>query len=193
MVRKLIQAGSPFLKQKNKVIKNFKSPKLKKLIKNLTDTMYKTELVGIAAPQIGENYLVFLTHPRNTKSRKLPKTDKLRVFINPKIVSESKEKNLIYEGCGSLLSELFGPVERPKEILVEAFNEQGRMFKLRCDGILARVVQHEIDHLNGIEFIEKVSDYRKIITGEYYRKNIRNSKIQKENSLITKIECSICS
>jgi peptide deformylase len=96
---------------------------------------------------------------------------------------------LIYEGCGSVANgAIFGPVMRSEEIEVEAIDEKGKKFRLRANGILARVIQHEYDHLMGVEFMQKVSDYSKIIVGDYYRKTIRNSRIQKENSLITKIE-----
>lgn len=185
-VRKVIKAGDPRLKAKNKRVANIKSPEIKKLIKDLTSTMYKADLIGIAAPQIGENYMVFLTHPRSTKARKLGKTDNLRVFINPEIVFSSRKTNLIYEGCGSVSD--FGPVIRPEEVEIHAKDEKGNKFSLRADGILARVIQHEMDHLNGIEFIQKVSDYSKIIVKEHYKKNIRNSKEQLENSQVTKID-----
>ncbi len=187
MVRKVAEAGHPLLKAKNKIVKNFKSPAFKKLLKDLDDTMNKTGLIGIAAPQIAENYMVFITHPRNTKSRKLIRADKLRIYINPKLIFKSKEESVIYEGCGSL-GDIFGPVSRPREIEVEALDENGKKFRLRCDGIMARVIQHEYDHLMGIEFIEKVSDYKKVVVKKYYRKNIRLSKEQKENCLTTKIE-----
>jgi peptide deformylase len=187
MVRKVVEAGNPLLKHKNKVVKDFQSLKLKKLIRDLTDTMHKVGLVGIAAPQIGENYQVFLTHPRNTTTRKLIRKDKLRVYINPKIIVKSKEKSVIYEGCGSL-GDIFGPVLRVKEVRVEAFDQNSQKFSLSCDGILARIIQHEYDHLQGIEFIQKVSDYNKIVVKKYYRKNIRLSKAQIANSQTTKIE-----
>ena len=187
-VKKVIQAGHPSLKKKNKQIVNFKSPKLKLLQKDLIDIMHKAGLIGIAAPQIADNYLVFVTHPRNTKSRKLGRTDKLRIYHNPKITLKSQKESIIYEGCGSIVKgDLFGPVSRPKEIEVEALDENGQKFRLKCDGILARVIQHEYDHLMGIEFIEKVTDYRKVMVGKYYKEKIRNSKLQKQNSLITKI------
>ncbi len=188
-VRKVIMAGDPKLKTKNKIVLDYKSPKIQKVIKDLIQTMHKTGLVGIAASQIGENYMVFVTHPRKTKSRNLGKADKLRVYINPKITFSSKAQNLIYEGCGSVADgAIFGPVLRPEEVEVQALNEKGQKFSLRADGILARVIQHEYHHLNGIEFIQKVSDYSKVVVQNYYRKNIRNSALQKKNSLITKIE-----
>lgn len=186
---RVIQAGDPRLKAKNKLISDVKSPKIQKLIKDLISTNKAADLIGIASTQIGENYMVFITHCINTGSRKLGKTDKLRVYINPKITYQSKAKNIIYEGCGSVADgAIFGPVERPEEIEVEAFDEKGQKFSLRADGILARVIQHEMDHLNGIEFIQKVSDYSKIVVHEHYKKFIRNSPLQKKNSFITKIE-----
>jgi peptide deformylase len=187
VIRKVIEAGDPRLKAQNKVVKDFKSLQVKKLIKDLSDTMYKTDLIGIAAPQIGENYMVFVTHPRNTGARKLVKADKLRVFINPKIVQRSKEKSEIFEGCGSL-GDVFGPVLRSKEVKVEAFDESGQKFSLHVNGIMARVIQHEYDHLQQTEFIQKVSDYNRVVAKKYYRKYIRNSKLQIANSQTTKIE-----
>jgi peptide deformylase len=188
-VRKVIMAGDPLLKAKNKLVKNPNSPEIQKLIKELIVTNKKAGLIGIAASQIGENHMVFITYPVNTKERKLGKTDKLRVYINPKITYFSKKQNIIYEGCGSVADgAIFGPVLRPEEVEVQAINENGKKFSLRANGILGRVIQHEYDHLQGIEFIQKVSDYSKIVVQAYYRKNIRNSTLQKKNSLITKIE-----
>lgn len=187
MIRKVIEAGNPKLKAKNKRVTGFKSSQIKKLIKDLSDTMYKTDLIGIAAPQIGENYLVFLTHPRDTGARKLIRKDILRVYINPRIIYNSKQKVIIYEGCGSV-DNIFGPVLRPKEVEVEASDENGKKFRLCADGIMARVILHEYDHLRGIEFIQKVSDYSKVVVEKNYRKTIRRSKMQVENSQTSKIE-----
>jgi len=155
-VIKTIQIGDPRLKVENVVVKDFSDLKVKKVIEDLKDTMIKNDLIGMAAPQIGYNYKIFITQPRKTKARKLLKGDKLRIYINPKIVKSSREQNIIYEGCGSVLNgNLFGPVERPKEITIEAYDEEGEKFQIRCDGILARVIQHENDHMVGIEFTEK--------------------------------------
>lgn len=185
-VRKTLQIGDPKLKLKTTPITNLNSKKIIKIIKDLTDTMRKNELVGMAAPQIGENYQVFITEVRKTKSRSVKEQDDLRVFINPKIIKLSKEENIIYEGCGSVLNgNLFGPVKRPKEIVVEAIDKKGKMFQIRCDGLLARIIQHEYDHLNGVEFTEKVYDYSKLMNYEHYKKYIRKSPLQISNSKIT--------
>lgn len=188
-VRPTIQIGHPALKSHNKPIRSFKSKKLNQLIADLRDTMRAEELIGMAAPQIAENFFVFVTEPRKTTSRKLARSDKFRVYINPIIKFFSKDESLFYEGCGSVLhGELFGPVKRSQIIEVEAFDEHGRKFRLRCDGILARVIQHEMDHLHGIEFLERVSDYKQLMTREYYRERIRNSNEQIEASAITVLE-----
>lgn len=187
-VKKIIEIGHKSLKLKNKKVTDFHSPKIRKLIKDLADTMKHIDLIGIAAPQIGENYQVFLTHPRKTHARKLIKGDKLRVYINPKITYSSKEKNVIYEGCGCVPhSSVFGPVVRSKEIKIEANDVNGKKFALRCDGILARVIQHEYDHLLGIEFLERVTENKKLVGWDFYSQQIRNSKAQLKASKITRI------
>lgn len=188
-VKKIIEIGHKLLKLDNKPITDFSSPALKKLLRDLTDTMKAVDLIGIAAPQIGQNYQVFLTQPRKTKSRKLGIADALRVYINPKITHLSQETSLIYEGCGCIPEKsIFGPVIRPKEIQIIAYDETGRKFSLRCDGILARVILHEYDHLKGIEFLERVTDNRELLSWNIYKKTVRISKAQKDASKINNIE-----
>ena len=151
--------------------------------------MEKNGLIGLSAPQIGENYKIFITQPRKTEARKLLFNDKIRIYINPKIIKFSSQTNIIYEGCGSVMdANLFGPVKRAKEITIEAQGENGVKFRLRCDGILARVIQHEYDHLAGIEFTEKIYDYKKLMSREFYIKNVRNSKTQLTASKVTTLE-----
>lgn len=176
-LRKTLQIGDPKLKKKNIRVKDFKSAKVKQVVKDLIDTMKKLELIGMAAPQIGENYRIFVTQPRKTKARNLPFKDKVRVYINPELVKVSKEKIVIWEGCGCVgtKEKFFGPVTRPREITVKAMDENGKKFQIHCDGILARVIEHELDHLNGIEFIEKVDDYGKLMHEEHYTRTVRNS------------------
>jgi peptide deformylase len=191
-IKETIQIGDPILKKKNKVVKNFKDSKVKQVIKDLIDTMKKRELIGMAAPQIGYNYQIFVTQPRKTKARNLPFKDKIRIYINPKLVSNSKEKITIWEGCGcvGIKDMFFGPVKRPKVVTVEAYDENGNKFQLRADGIMGRVIQHEMDHLNGIEFIEKVDDYRKLMHEMHYTQNIRNSPAANKAAKVTILEYS---
>ncbi len=193
-VRITIQIGHPALKAKNKIITDFSDQKLAQLITDLRDTMLENQLIGIAAPQIAENYKVFVTEPRQTASRKLDKTDKFRVYINPKITLFSPMENVIYEGCGSVLNGLlFGPVKRPQEVIIEALDENGEKFQIHTDGILARVIQHEYDHLQGVEFTEKILDYRKLMHRDFYVEKIKNSPEQIAASKITILEHKLLS
>jgi len=187
-IKEVIQIGDERLKNANKTLKPTDMAIIKKIVKDLTDTMIHADIVGIAAPQIGENYRIMLSEPRQTKFRAADQSDILRVYINPKIIEFSKEEIIIYEGCGSVSSNFFGPVKRPKEIVIEAYDINFKKFRLRCDGLLARVIQHEYDHLSGIEFIEKIYDYKKVMNFEFYCKNIRTSEAQVSASKISIVE-----
>ncbi len=178
-IRTTIQLGHPALKAENNIVTDFADPTLTQLIIDLKDSMYKVKLIGMAAPQIAENYMVFITEPRETEYRPADQADEFRVYINPKIIWESDEKITIWEACGSVTEvNIFGPVVRSKVVEVEAFNQQGIKFRFKADGILGRVIQHEMDHLLGVEFIEKVQDYSKLKSLEFYLKDIKTSPEQ---------------
>ncbi len=171
VIKKITQAGNPILRKKAKPITDIKSHKTKKIIKDLIDTMRGSALVGVSAPQIGQSFQIFVTEIRKTINRDIKEKDDLRIFINPKIIKSSKKEVVGYEGCGSVGSaQLFGPVKRQMEVTVEATDEKGEKFTLKAQGLLARVIQHEADHINGILFTDKISDYKKIMSGEEYKK-----------------------
>ncbi len=171
-VRNILQIGDPRLKAKNHFISDFNNSKLKKVVKDLVETIHAGGIfIGIAAPQIGENYQIIVTELKETKTKTGDQLDKLRVYINPKIIFYSKTKNIAYEGCGSVAhADLYGPVKRPKEIIVEAFSPDGHKFKLHCDGLLAKVIQHEYDHLEGIIFTDKADPKSYMSRNEYLDK-----------------------
>lgn len=192
MIRKTLQMGDPRLKATNQKVADITDPKVKQIIEDLVETMRANGLVGIAAPQIGENYKIFVTEPRETPTRPIDQADELRVYINPEITVYSKEEVVIYEGCGSVAKgTLFGPVKRSREITIQAQGEDGTRFELTADGLLSRVIQHEYDHLSGIEFTEKILDYKKMVDLEFYKRDIRNSPGQKQVSMITKKEVRV--
>ncbi len=186
-VRNVLQIGDPKLKAENQIIVFPRDIEIvKEVVQDLTDTMRESGLIGMAAPQIGVNLKIFVTEPRETELRPADQSDVLRVFINPEIIELSDTKTVLYEGCGSVASaNLFGPVERPKEITVKACDLEGKEFTFQADGLLGRAIQHEYDHLVGIEFTEKIQDYTKLMTREHYIERIKNSKPQLENSKIT--------
>lgn len=188
-IKPTLQIGDPRLKAKNKRVTSVRFKVVKQIIEDLKDTMRKQELIGMAAPQIGYNWQIFVTELRKTAYRRGDQTDVFRVYINPKIIFFSKEQSVIYEGCGSVnqVGE-FGPVRRSALVAVEALDKHGQKFQLRCNGILARVIQHEYDHLEGIEFIEKVTDSKKMVPVEFYREHIKDSPEQAKASKISVLE-----
>lgn len=143
----------------------------------------------MAAPQIGENFKIFITNPRKTQYRADGLDDELRIYINPEIVFESDEKSTVYEGCGSVnqIGE-FGPVERPKVVMVQALDQNGRKFQIKADGLLGRVIQHEFDHLNGLEFVDRVKDKDKIVTREIYIRDYKEAPDRVKNLQIKIVE-----
>jgi peptide deformylase len=172
IIKSVTQVGNPIIRRKSKVVKLVALPKVKKIIKDLTDTMRHANLVGISAPQIGQNLRIFVTEIRATTLRKINKPDKLRVFINPRIISLSGKKVSGYEGCGSVASAgIFGKVSRSNQVTISAFDEKNNKFVLTAKGLLARVVQHEFDHLEGIVFLDKVSDKKSLMSQEEYLKS----------------------
>ena len=171
IIKSVTQVGNPIIRNKSKKVINVSSPNIKKIIKDLTDSMRHSNLVGMAAPQIGHNLRIFVTEIRATTLRKTNELDKLRVFINPQIINISQKKVSGYEGCGSVAtSGIFGKVSRPEKITIQATDENNNKFEHTAKGLLARVIQHEMDHLDGIVFLDKVSDKKSFMSKEEYIK-----------------------
>lgn len=179
IIKEITQLGDPVLKTKTRdvPISEIRSTRISSIIADLVDTMRANELVGIAAPQIGQSVRIFVTEVRKTKFRNPDQPDPLRVYINPRIIWFSDEQVEIYEACGSVANvKLFGPVTRPKQLKVASYDQIGNTFSVDADNLLARVIWHEIDHLNGIEFVEKVTDNSRFMTDSEYQKRILKTK-----------------
>jgi peptide deformylase len=135
-------------------ITDIKNPELQRFILDMKMTLASTSNgVGLAAPQAGKNLRLFVASDK----LKLSQT----VFINPIITKISEKKELLEEGCLSL-PELYGKVWRAEWVKVEAFNENGRKFKVKATGLISQLMQHEIDHLNGVLFADKAETIEKI-------------------------------
>lgn len=147
-VRKIVKYGAPSLREKSKEVHKI-SKKVQILVDDLYDTMYATNGVGLAAPQIGENLRVFVIDTGTD-----PKTMNPITFINPKIIKKEGAINS-YEGCLSF-PEAYTNVRRYKSVKIKALDIKGKPFILEItDGsLLARAIQHEFDHLDGILFID---------------------------------------
>lgn len=147
-VRKIIKYGTPSLREKSKDVYKI-SKKIQQLVDDLYDTMYATNGVGLAAPQVGENVRVFVVDVGTD-----PKTMNPITFINPKIIKKEGAVNS-YEGCLSF-PDVYTNVRRYSYVKIKALNIKGRPFVMEVkDGtLLARAIQHEFDHLDGILFID---------------------------------------
>jgi peptide deformylase len=169
MIKKAVQIGNAIVRAKSLKATDFR--KAQAIVTNLIDSMRHYGLVGMAAPQIGVNLRIYVSEIRQTKTRKGKETDPVRIFINPRIISKSKKETVLYEGCGSIdYGLLFGPVKRPSEVSVKAYGLDGKPFTLKATGLLAKIMQHEIDHLNGILCIDHFMDTKKIMHREEYLK-----------------------
>lgn len=143
-ILKIIKEGDPILRKKAEVIKNPENPEIKKLISDITVAMKRANGIGLAAPQVGYPLRLFTVNIE----------DKIYAFINPEIKDFSSEVIPFEEGCLSV-PKIWGPVSRPKKLTIKALDKNGKPIKIRAKGLLARVIQHEMDHLNGILFIDK--------------------------------------
>jgi len=157
MIRKIVLAKDPVLHRKSKPVSKI-DQKIKNLAKDLKDTLLfqkDPEGVGLAAPQIGKNIRMFAMKPK----------DKVRIIINPEIlkienIKPKKKDNKVMEGCLSIPN-FYSPMIRPQKVKLRFQNLNGKTTEENFTGFPARIVQHEVDHLNGILFIDHL-----IKTGE---------------------------
>ncbi|MEK7481995.1 MAG: peptide deformylase [Patescibacteria group bacterium] len=122
------------------------------LIKKMKNAMLKANGIGLSANQIGLDIKMFVC--------RIPKI-KSHVIFNPKITKFSDKKTIMEEGCLSVPG-LYGLVERPESVALKGYNRYAKPITVKADGLLARVFQHEIDHLNGILFIDKAKKLYKL-------------------------------
>lgn len=140
--------SNKILRKKNTLVEAIDT-ELKETLKEMRRLMNMENGVGLAAPQVGINQRFFIVELDN----------KYYIFINPKILQYSKELIDMEEGCLSIPDQA-GVVTRPEEIIIEAYGTNEKKFKLKAKGILARVIEHENDHLDGILFIDKAKSLR---------------------------------
>lgn len=171
MILPIVAYGDPVLKQEAEEI-DANYPDLKKLIENMFETMYNADGVGLAAPQIGKSIRLFIVDgtpfsedvdeaedPSEKESLEKMKDFK-KVFINPIILDESGEKWAFREGCLSI-PHIREDVMRQPEIVIEYYDENFDLKEETFDGMAARIIQHEYDHVDGILFTDRLNPIRK--------------------------------
>ena len=167
---KIVQIGDPALRKISKEIpeKDILNIKTKNLLKNLSLSLNsRDDGVGLSAPQLGINERVFVVSGKvfdkdwiENKNNEAQKKYHDEFFINPKIIKKSKKLNTAEEGCLSIPN-TYGMVKRPANVTIEYFDENGDKKTRGAGGLLSRIFQHEIDHLDGILFIDKATDIKK--------------------------------
>lgn len=159
-LRKIVTLPDPVLRRKARAVNTF-DKNLQSLIDDMIETMRDAPGVGLAAPQVNvsERLIVveYAEEEEEQNAEGLPeKPKKLYVIINPEIVKKSQETVMGVEGCLSIPN-LVGEVERHALVQVRGLNRHGRPTKVKAEGWLARIFQHEIDHLNGVMFTDRAT------------------------------------
>lgn len=150
-VREIVTLGNKILRRKAQKVESF-GPELQTLIDDMIETMRAASGVGLAGPQVNTPLQVFVVEFGDVEDEEAPK--KLYILVNPKVSRSSSETLLAAEGCLSVPG-LMGDVERPVAVTVIGQNRRGQPLKIKVEGWLARIFQHEIDHVNGILFLDR--------------------------------------
>ena len=152
--RKIIIEPDPILRKKSENLEKVDN-ELRLLLDDMLETMYSAPGIGLAAVQVGILKRLIVIDISKDKEKKNP------IFlINPEIISKSKNTSIYEEGCLSLPGH-FAEIERPEECKIKYIDYDGKKKEMKANGLLATCIQHEIDHLNGILFIEYLSKLKK--------------------------------
>ena len=146
----IVTLGNEVLRRKAEPVKNIGTGTVK-LAADMLETLLGAKGLGLAAPQVGVSDRLFVVHITD---------DIPRVFINPEILEISPDRTKYEEGCLSLPG-IYADVTRPVALRVRGWNEKGKPFTIDADGLLARVIQHEMDHLDGVMFIDHLSELKR--------------------------------
>jgi len=160
MILPIISYGDPILKKMTQEIgKSY--PNLKELIENMYETMYAAPGVGLAAPQVGLSIRLFIIDATGYSDDANPELNGVKkVFINAHIIEEEGEEWLFNEGCLSFPTLREDVLRKPK-IHIQYYDENFEYHDEWFDGILARIIQHEYDHTDGVVFIDRLSNLKK--------------------------------
>jgi peptide deformylase len=153
----IITEGDPRLRLKSAGVKkaDLAQPKFQKFVRDLTETMYQADGIGIAAPQVGQNIRMII----------VAGADGAMTMINPVITRRSWRKAIEEEGCLSVPG-VYGLVSRSVTVSAQWLDDTGQLIKVKAEGLLARVLQHEIDHLDGMLFIDRTKKTYQAKPGE---------------------------
>ena len=170
MILDITKLGEDILRQKAQPVEEV-NDEIRQLAEDMFETMLAADGVGLACPQVGKSLRMFVL---------IADDNVRRVFINPQIIQTSKEVCDYDEGCLSI-PQIYETITRPQKVTVQALNEKGRPFTLDADGFLARIIQHEYDHLEGILYIDRGDkDFAEKTTAQFKKRAERAAQKEKE-------------
>lgn len=166
----IAQLGQPVLREKAKPVTNVKDKKIQQLIDDLLVTVMDVNGVGISAPQVYRSLRIFIVasypNPRYPNAPQMKPTP----MINPRLISHSKKTKKDWEGCLSIPG-IRGLVPRFTSVKIEYTSRNGKLVKTEyTNDFVARIFQHELDHLNGVVFLDRLDSNKDIITDKEYHK-----------------------
>jgi peptide deformylase len=173
----ILTLGNELLRQKAEKI-DLIDDQIKDAAKQMLEIIKQDKGIGIAGPQVGLMKRIFVVHIEG---------DEERIFINPSILETSQEMVKFEEGCLSVPG-VYVDVVRSESVKVQAWNEKGKPFTMEASGLLARVIQHEYDHLEGVLFLDRLSELKKNRLIEKYEKSlVKGEKIKRKKTKGEKI------
>jgi len=170
-IKKILVEPNKLLRQVSQPVKEV-NKQIQKLMDDMLDTMYSANGIGLAAIQIGEPKNLVVIDLLTKEKKKNP-----MFFVNPKILKKSSKMSKYEEGCLSI-PKLFAEVQRPSECEIEYLDYEGNRKSLKATGLLATCIQHEIDHLKGILFIDYLSKLKRdIILKKLSKQNLEQKRL----------------
>ncbi len=176
-VRKIIKMGHPTLRQRAKSLqkRDLREARFKNLLSDMVDTLRDYGGVGLAAPQIDESLRVVIIEIRNTNLRYgVQELFPLTIFVNPEIELIDSQTAGFWEGCLSIPG-MRGYVERPQNISVSFIDELGNFSTLDLHGFPATVLQHELDHLDGVLYVDRMKDLRSLSFEDEWTRHLKEN------------------
>lgn len=165
-IKPLIILPDPLLRQVSKPVERI-DDQVRRFADDMLETMYDAPGIGLAAIQVGEPIRMLVLDVSKDEEAKAP-----QVFVNPEIVAASDATNVHEEGCLSI-PDYYAEVERPAQVTVKYVGLDGEGHKMQADGLLATCLQHEIDHLNGVLFIDHISRLKREMVMRRFKKLAR--------------------
>jgi len=172
MILPITQLGQPVLRGKASPVSKKTLRQMRPLIQAMIQTMHKARGVGIAAPQVGKSLRLFIVAPQ--PSVRYPHAPRMKpvAMINPRLIKHSRAMNTGWEGCLSIPG-IRGQVPRYTKIHIQFTSETGDLRSAVLTGFVARIFQHEFDHINGRVFLDRVRNTRTLVTEREYRTRLQ--------------------